>query len=183
MLTSTALTAAQEVVRCLLPTTLPQGIRVTVSFQDHRLMLQSVAKIPSPRLELNNTKKHELCVCTMPDAMDTTLMNVVHHFHLRKGFRYKNVRQTTAVINHYKYQVWEAFWAKFYRRVATYVADWQDNHNEGSRDRAPGLGTEAIEPSDWSLRFCEVWDSGLRDFVLGNLADTYTGLLPWDIPT
>ncbi|KAI3816837.1 hypothetical protein L1987_16542 [Smallanthus sonchifolius] len=340
---SSALTAAQEVVRCVLPTTLQthpekaHGIRVTVSFrgsQDHLVMLQSVAKIPSPRLKLNNTKKHELCVCTMlwnqagsirewityhswlgverwfiydnnsddeiqevvkklhlegfnvsrhvwpwiktqeagfshcairardecnwvsfmdvdefyyfprittpaslknlvsnytsssigelrtscrsfgpsgltsppkqgvtvgytcrlqsperhksiirPDAIDTTLMNVVHHFHLRKGFGYKNVLQSTAVINHYKYQVWEAFRAKFYRRVATYVADWQDNHNEGSRDRAPGLGTEAIEPSDWRLRFCEVWDTGLRDFVLGKLADIYTGVLPWDIPT
>ncbi|GJY33459.1 glycosyltransferase family 92 protein [Tanacetum coccineum] len=114
------------------------------------------------------------------EALDTTLMNVVHHFHLKKGFRYNNVHQGTAVINHYKYQVWESFRAKFYRRVATYVADWQDNHNEGSRDRAPGLGTEAIEPPDWRLRFCEVWDTGLKDFVLGNLADNSTGILPWD---
>ncbi|CAI9261773.1 unnamed protein product [Lactuca saligna] len=62
-------------------------------------------------------------------------------------------------------------WAKFYRRVATYVADWKDSQNEGSRDRAPGLGTEPIEPADWRLRFCEVWDTGLRDVVLANLDD------------
>ncbi|KAK1381386.1 hypothetical protein POM88_028130 [Heracleum sosnowskyi] len=77
------------------------------------------------------------------------------------------------------YEVWEIFKAKFYRRVATYVADWKDNQNEGSRDRAPGLGTEAIEPPDWHLRFCEVWDTGLRDFVLANMADPGNGLLPW----
>ncbi|GFZ00107.1 glycosyltransferase family protein [Actinidia rufa] len=85
-----------------------------------------------------------------------------------------------SVINHYKYQVWESFRAKFFRRVATYVADWQENQNEGSRDRAPGLGTEAIEPHNWHLQFCEVWDTGLRDFVLANLADRTTGLLPWE---
>lgn len=91
-----------------------------------------------------------------------------------------DVDQRVAVINHYKYQVWEVFRAKFYRRVATYVTDWRENHNEGSRDRAPGLGTEAIEPVDWRLQFCEVWDTGLRDFVLGNLVDVSTGVLPWD---
>ncbi|KAI3733577.1 hypothetical protein L6452_13021 [Arctium lappa] len=126
---------------------------------------------------LQSPERHKSII--RPDAIDTTLMNVVHHFHLRKGFGYEDVRQSTAVINHYKYQVWEAFRAKFYRRVATYVADWQDSHNEGSRDRAPGLGTEAIEPPDWRLRFCEVWDTGLRDFVLANLADISTGVLPW----
>ncbi|PWA89311.1 hypothetical protein CTI12_AA112490 [Artemisia annua] len=127
---------------------------------------------------LQSPERHKSII--RPDALDTTLMNVVHHFQLKKGFRYNNVHQGTAVINHYKYQVWESFRAKFYRRVATYVADWQDNHNEGSRDRAPGLGTEAIEPPDWRLRFCEVRDTGLKDFVLGNLADKSTGILPWD---
>ncbi|XP_057810909.1 glycosyltransferase family 92 protein RCOM_0530710-like [Salvia miltiorrhiza] len=116
-----------------------------------------------------------------PDALDATLLNVVHHFHLKEGFSYLNLPQSSAVINHYKYQVWEVFRAKFYRRVATYVADWQQNQNEGSRDRAPGLGTEAIEPPDWPQRFCEVWDTGLRDFVLANLADLSTGLLPWQM--
>lgn len=114
------------------------------------------------------------------DALDTTLLNVVHHFHLKKGFRYLNLIQSTAVINHYKYQVWEVFRAKFYRRVATYVADWHENQNEGSKDRAPGLGTEAIEPPNWPLQFCEVWDTGLRDFVLANLVDPTSGLLPWE---
>ncbi|CAI9785196.1 unnamed protein product [Fraxinus pennsylvanica] len=118
-----------------------------------------------------------------PDALDTSLLNVVHHFHLRKGFKYLNLHQSTAVINHYKYQVWEVFRAKFYRRVATYVADWQQNQNEGSRDRAPGLGTDAIEPPDWPIKFCEVWDTGLRDFVLTNLVDVSTGLLPWERPS
>ncbi|KAF9624684.1 hypothetical protein IFM89_012977 [Coptis chinensis] len=87
------------------------------------------------------------------DALDSTLLNVVHHFHLRSGYR-----------------------------VATYVTDWKENQNEGSKDRAPGLGTEAIEPPNWPLQFCEVWDTGLRDFIISNLADPITGMLPWEVP-
>ncbi|KAK1365810.1 Glycosyltransferase family 92 protein [Heracleum sosnowskyi] len=126
---------------------------------------------------LQSPERHKSIV--RPDALDPTLLTVVHHFHLKKGYKYLNLPQSIAVINHYKYQVWETFRAKFFRRVATYVADWQDNQNEGSRDRAPGLGTEAIEPPNWRLRFCEVWDTGLRDFVLANMADPSNGLLPW----
>ncbi|KAL8121153.1 hypothetical protein AgCh_018063 [Apium graveolens] len=126
---------------------------------------------------LQSPERHKSIV--RPDALDPTLLTVVHHFHLKKGYKYLNLPQNIAVINHYKYQVWETFRAKFFRRVATYVADWQDNQNEGSRDRAPGLGTEAIEPPNWRLRFCEVWDTGLRDFVLANMADPSNGLLPW----
>ncbi|XP_057774752.1 glycosyltransferase family 92 protein RCOM_0530710-like [Salvia miltiorrhiza] len=129
---------------------------------------------------LQSPERHKSMI--RADALDPTLLNVVHHFHLKKGFKYLNLPATAAVINHYKYQVWEVFRAKFYRRVATYVADWQQNQNEGSRDRAPGLGTEAIEPPDWPQKFCEVWDTGLRDFVLANLADVNTGLLPWEAP-
>ncbi|KAH6763176.1 glycosyltransferase family protein [Perilla frutescens var. hirtella] len=128
---------------------------------------------------LQSPERHKSII--RPDALDATLLNVVHHFHLKEGYNYLNLPQSSAVINHYKYQVWEVFRAKFYRRVATYVADWQQNQNEGSRDRAPGLGTEAIEPTDWPQRFCEVWDTGLRDFVLANLADLSTGLLPWEM--
>ncbi|KAH6756390.1 glycosyltransferase family protein [Perilla frutescens var. hirtella] len=127
---------------------------------------------------LQSPERHKSMI--RADALDSTLLNVVHHFRLKKGFKYLNLPGSTAVINHYKYQVWEVFRAKFYRRVATYVADWGQNQNEGSRDRAPGLGTEAIEPPDWPQKFCEVWDTGLRDFVLANLADFSTGFLPWE---
>ncbi|GAB4839890.1 hypothetical protein Ancab_020599 [Ancistrocladus abbreviatus] len=127
---------------------------------------------------LQSPERHKSIV--RPDALDETLLNHVHHFRLREGFGYLNLPQGTVLINHYKYQIWEAFKAKFYRRVSTYVADWQENQNEGSRDRAPGLGTAAIEPPDWRLKFCEVWDTGLRDFVLANLADPTTGSLPWE---
>lgn len=127
---------------------------------------------------LQSPERHKSII--RPEALDATLLNVVHHFHLKKGFTYMNLPQSTAVLNHYKYQVWDVFKAKFYRRVATYVADWHENQNEGSRDRAPGLGTEAIEPPNWSQQFCEVWDTGLRDFVLANLADPSNGLLPWE---
>lgn len=115
-----------------------------------------------------------------PEGLNSSLITVVHHFHLKSGYKHVNMKTSTLVINHYKYQVWEVFKDKFYRRVATYVSDWQEERNVASKDRAPGLGTKAIEPQDWSTRFCEVKDTGLRDKVLHIFADTSTGLLPWE---
>ncbi|CAI9752600.1 unnamed protein product [Fraxinus pennsylvanica] len=117
-----------------------------------------------------------------PEALNPSLINVVHHFHLQAGFRYANMDQNVLVINHYKYQVWEVFKEKFYRRVATYVSDWQQERNVGSKDRTPGLGTKAVEPADWSTRFCEVEDTGLRDRVLKMFTNPKTGRLPWEHP-
>ncbi|PKI79105.1 hypothetical protein CRG98_000397 [Punica granatum] len=114
-----------------------------------------------------------------PEALNSSLINVVHHFHLRDGFEFVNMDRGVMVINHYKYQVWEVFKDKFYRRVATYVADWQEEQNVGSKDRAPGLGTRAVEPPDWSSRFCEVQDTGLRDRILRVFANPQTRILPW----
>ncbi|KAK3023597.1 hypothetical protein RJ639_044057 [Escallonia herrerae] len=114
-----------------------------------------------------------------PEALNSTLINVVHHFHLRDGFAYENADRNVLLINHYKYQVWEVFKEKFYRRVATYVSDWQEEKNVGSKDRAPGLGTRAAEPGDWSSRFCEVTDTSLRDRVLRTFTNPNTGMLPW----
>uniref|UniRef100_A0A7N0TRR5 Glycosyltransferase family 92 protein n=1 Tax=Kalanchoe fedtschenkoi TaxID=63787 RepID=A0A7N0TRR5_KALFE len=114
-----------------------------------------------------------------PEALNSTLINVVHHFHVKAGLRYMNMDPSVMVINHYKYQVWEVFKEKFYRRVATYVADWQAEENVGSKDRAPGLGTRAVEPKDWSSRFCEVIDTGLRDRMLKMFEEPWTRLLPW----
>jgi hypothetical protein len=76
-------------------------------------------------------------------------------------------------------QAWEVFKDKFSGRVATYVADWQDEENVGSRDRAPGLGTKPVEPEDWPRRFCEVYDTGLQRFVQRVFTDPDTGHLPW----
>jgi hypothetical protein len=114
-----------------------------------------------------------------PDLLNPSLINVVHHFHLKEGARYVNIGQGVMLINHYKYQVWEVFKVKFSGRVATYVADWQDEENVGSRDRAPGLGTKPVEPEDWPRRFCEVYDTGLKDFVQKVFTDPDTGHLPW----
>lgn len=127
---------------------------------------------------LQSPERHKSIV--RPDLLDISLLNVVHHFQLKDGYRYLNMPEGTAIINHYKYQVWETFKAKFFRRVATYVVDWQEDQNKGSKDRAPGLGTEAIEPPNWRLQFCEVWDTGLKDFILSYLADPATGMLPWE---
>ncbi|GLT86367.1 hypothetical protein SLE2022_045100 [Rubroshorea leprosula] len=126
---------------------------------------------------LQSPERHKSIV--RPELLNDTLLNVVHHFQLKEGLRHLNVPESDVIINHYKYQVWETFRSKFFRRVATYVVDWQENQNQGSKDRAPGLGTEAIEPPNWRLQFCEVWDTGLRDFVLANFADPATGDLPW----
>ena len=60
------------------------------------------------------------------------------------------------------------------------MADCQKDQNKGSKDRAPGLGTKAVELPNWRLRFCEVWDTELKDFVLGYCADPVTRLLPWE---
>ncbi|GLT43407.1 hypothetical protein SLA2020_173570 [Shorea laevis] len=114
-----------------------------------------------------------------PEALNSSLINVVHHFHLRDGFRFLNMNKGVMVVNHYKYQVWEVFKEKFHRRVATYVVDWLDERNVRSKDRAPGLGNRAIEPQDWSNRFCEVRDTGLRDRVLQNFVSPGSHLLPW----
>lgn len=128
---------------------------------------------------LRTPERHKSIV--RPELLHISLLNVVHHFELKEGFEARELSSSVVVINHYKYQVWETFKVKFDRRVATYVADWKEDVNIGSKDRAPGLGTQAIEPPDWRLRFCEVWDTGLKDFLLSNFSDPKTGLLPWEM--
>ncbi|CAL5049718.1 unnamed protein product [Urochloa decumbens] len=95
------------------------------------------------------------------DAVDASLVNSIHHFELRPGFRWERSRH--ARVNHYKYQAWDEFKLKFRRRVSTYVADWTDPVNHGSRDRTPGLGFEAVEPAGWANKFCDVHDTLLKD--------------------
>ncbi|KAJ4872757.1 UPF0392 protein [Raphanus sativus] len=124
-----------------------------------------------------NTERHKSII--RPELLTSSLLNEVHHFQMREGVGHVSLVESVAVVNHYKYQVWETFKAKFERRVATYVVDWRENQNQGSKDRAPGLGTEAVEPVDWRRRFCEVWDTGLKDLVLSSFADQVTGYLPW----
>ncbi|XP_074275843.1 glycosyltransferase family 92 protein RCOM_0530710-like [Silene latifolia] len=114
-----------------------------------------------------------------PDAVDESLLNRVHHFELKTGFTSRNMPLRRAVVNHYKYQVWDVFKTKFVRRVSAYVPDWQEKNSEKSKDRTPGLGTQAIEPQNWHLKFCDVWDTKLRDFIRANLAFNNSTLLPW----
>ncbi|KAJ8625658.1 hypothetical protein MRB53_034188 [Persea americana] len=97
------------------------------------------------------------------DAVDLSLLNVVHHFDLKVGYKWKKVPLEQVVVNHYKYQAWSEFKNKFRRRVSAYVYDWRDGLNPKSKDRAPGLGSKAIEPEGWAQRFCEVNDTQLRD--------------------
>ncbi|GKA55417.1 glycosyltransferase family 92 protein [Tanacetum coccineum] len=114
-----------------------------------------------------------------PDKLSPTLINIVHHFDLKDGFKHVDINRNLLVINHYKFQVWEVFKEKFYRRVSAYVSDWQQEENLKSNDRTPGLGTQVIEPDDWPRRFCEINDTGLRDWVVNTFSHPNTGILPW----
>ncbi|CAI0381697.1 unnamed protein product [Linum tenue] len=77
----------------------------------------------------------------------------------------RQVGMGAAVVNHYKYQAWSEFRAKFRRRVSAYVVDWRRAVNPASKDRAPGLGFEPVKPGDWERRFCEVRDDRLKSLV------------------
>ncbi|CAN0927423.1 Glycosyltransferase family 92 protein RCOM_0530710 [Linum grandiflorum] len=98
------------------------------------------------------------------EAVDYSLLNAVHHFRLGGGgeYKWKKVKMETAVVNHYKYQAWTEFRAKFRRRVSAYVIDWKKAVNPASKDRAPGLGFREEKPHDWERRFCEVKDRRLQ---------------------
>ncbi|XP_074581451.1 glycosyltransferase family 92 protein At1g27200-like [Curcuma longa] len=97
------------------------------------------------------------------DTINHSLINSIHHFGLKDDRETKFLTLTEARVNHYKYQAWNEFKIKFRRRVSTYVADWKQSTSLGSRDRVPGLGFEAIEPSNWANMFCEANDTLLRD--------------------
>uniref|UniRef100_A0A5B7C0E1 Glycosyltransferase family 92 protein n=1 Tax=Davidia involucrata TaxID=16924 RepID=A0A5B7C0E1_DAVIN len=99
------------------------------------------------------------------DAIDESLLNVIHHFRLREGYRNKKLRIQDAAVNHYKYQAWPEFKAKFRRRVSAYVVDWTKAVNPMSKDRTPGLGFAPIEPSGWPEKFCEVHDNRLTELT------------------
>ncbi|KEH36327.1 putative Glycosyltransferase family 92 [Medicago truncatula] len=98
------------------------------------------------------------------EAVDRSLWNVIHHFQVneKQGFRSKQLGPEEGLVNHYKYQAWVEFKSKFRRRVSAYVVDWRQAMNPNSQDRTPGLGFEAVEPKDWTHRFCEVRDQRLK---------------------
>ncbi|XP_061372798.1 glycosyltransferase family 92 protein RCOM_0530710 [Gastrolobium bilobum] len=101
------------------------------------------------------------------DGVDPSLWNVIHHFKVneKEGFRSKQLNMEEGLVNHYKYQAWDEFKGKFRRRVSAYVVDWTQSVNPKSNDRTPGLGFEAIEPKDWTQRFCEVRDQRLKSLT------------------
>ncbi|KAL8058274.1 hypothetical protein ABFX02_03G007900 [Erythranthe guttata] len=100
------------------------------------------------------------------DAIDHSLLNVIHHFYLRQGYKARKLGTNNIVVNHYKYQAWPEFKAKFRRRVSAYVLDWTEKLNPRSNDRTPGLGFAPVEPTGWAQKFCEVRDNKLRDLTL-----------------
>ncbi|KAL4309960.1 hypothetical protein GQ457_01G008590 [Hibiscus cannabinus] len=97
------------------------------------------------------------------DAVDHSLLNVIHHFDLNVSYySWKELPLEAAVINHYKYQAWPEFVTKFRRRVSAFVADWRTRVNPMSKDRTPGLGFEPIKPEGWERMFCDVRDERLK---------------------
>uniref|UniRef100_A0A7C9D2Z5 Glycosyltransferase family 92 protein n=1 Tax=Opuntia streptacantha TaxID=393608 RepID=A0A7C9D2Z5_OPUST len=105
-------------------------------------------------------RRHKSIV--MLEAVHPSLMNMVHHFKLREGFKTSQLGKHRAIVNHYKYQAWPEFKAKFRRRVSAYVVDWRQSINPKSNDRVPGLGFEAVEPPRWAQKFCEKTDERLK---------------------
>ncbi|MFS7937271.1 putative Glycosyltransferase family 92, nucleotide-diphospho-sugar transferase [Helianthus anomalus] len=110
------------------------------------------------RKEIENRHKSIVLL----DAVHESLLNVIHHFKLKDGYKSKKANIGTVVVNHYKFQAWPEFKAKFRRRVSAYVVDWTRSVNLKSNDRAPGLGYLAVEPKGWEERFCEVFDNRLK---------------------
>ncbi|MCD7465700.1 hypothetical protein HAX54_001780 [Datura stramonium] len=82
-------------------------------------------------------------------GVNQSLLNAIHHFKLKTGYRVKKLNVLEMVVNHYKFQAWPEFKAKFRRRVSTYVVDWTKPSNLDSKDRTPGLGYSAVEPIGW----------------------------------
>ncbi|KFK30361.1 hypothetical protein AALP_AA7G251300 [Arabis alpina] len=95
-------------------------------------------------------------------AVEHSLYTAIHHFGLRKEYEWRVADTEEGVVNHYKYQAWREFKAKFKRRVSAYVVDWTRVSNPKSRDRTPGLGFRPIEPEGWAQKFCEVTDQRLK---------------------
>lgn len=112
---------------------------------------------------LKKMERHKSIV--LLSAIEDNLANVIHHFTLKPGYGSKLMKPSVAVINHYKFQVWDEFKTKFHRRAATYVADWTEDRNHQSKDRVPDLGIKAVKPADWESRYCEVQDYALRNYT------------------
>ncbi|KAL2529727.1 hypothetical protein Fot_22328 [Forsythia ovata] len=102
---------------------------------------------------------------TLLSAIDDSLLNVIHHFGLKPGCKTRKLSTKDMVVNHYKYQAWPEFKAKFRRRVSAYVLDWTQKVNPKSKDRTPGLGFVPTEPKGWPQKFCEVHDNELKELT------------------
>nr|XP_029123312.1 glycosyltransferase family 92 protein RCOM_0530710-like [Elaeis guineensis] len=111
------------------------------------------------RLALDGTVERHKSLVRL-DAVHDSLVNSVHHFGLKIGFKTKWIGGSIARVYHYKYQAWEEFKVKFGRRVSAYMVDWTEMVNPRSKDRTPSLG---FEPKGWATWFCEVNDMRLRD--------------------
>lgn len=112
------------------------------------------------------------------EAVEHSLLNVIHHFHIKQQFRSKQLSMKNATVNHYKYQAWPEFQTKFRRRVSAYVLDWTQALNPNSQDRTPGLGFEPVEPKGWADMFCDVRDERLKMLTqrwFGSPTSTPTG--------
>ncbi|KAH8950132.1 hypothetical protein BDL97_10G068000 [Sphagnum fallax] len=128
---------------------------------------------------MKTAKRHKSIV--RMDALSDSLLNVVHHFSIKPKFRTLTLHQNIAVINHYKYQVWDVFKSKLRRsKMGTYIIiDPKVEHIEGVEDLRTRFGIGPIEPLDWPDRFCQLVDFGLHNFTLHTFQHPHTHQLLW----
>lgn len=116
-------------------------------------------------------------------ALNGTRCNVIHRFRnidFSKGFVDITIRRKLAVVNHYKFSVWDDFKLKFKQRVSTYRVDWTEEKHLDHRDRE-GFGTKAIKPTNWENQHCFINDTGLKNFMNSNFWDTNSKKYLWEM--
>ncbi|KAG7020725.1 Glycosyltransferase family 92 protein, partial [Cucurbita argyrosperma subsp. argyrosperma] len=159
-----SLNPSKEMLKSLLPAEKSRVGMVTIMCNDYgpsdRISNPAEGVTQGYNCRRRVEERHKSIV--LLEAVDESLLNVIHHFQLRTEFRSRQMRTEEAVVNHYKYQAWPEFRLKFRRRVSAYVLDWTNSGNPTSKDRAPGLGNSAVEPPEWPRKFCEVRDDRLR---------------------
>ncbi|VYS65185.1 unnamed protein product [Arabidopsis thaliana] len=155
---------SDQMIRSLLPS--DKSMIGQVSFKSHEFGPSNQTKHPRGGVTQGYTcrreedQRHKSIVRL--SAVEHSLYTAIHHFGLKREYEWRVADTEEGVVNHYKYQAWQEFKAKFKRRVSAYVVDWTRVSNPKSRDRTPGLGFRPVEPEGWAHKFCEVEDLRLK---------------------
>ncbi|KAF8775758.1 hypothetical protein HU200_004258 [Digitaria exilis] len=189
VLTSPVISAAQEIFRCVTPVRIRRYLRMSIDAKGNG---DSDEK---PMFGIGG-KRHTQCVydhaaepSKVPpgNGLFTTRILVWKRWFIYDNNSDDDIQQVLNTMDPSRYNVTHHLWPWMKSQEAGFAhcalrareSYWQDEENVGSRDRAPGLGTKPVEPEDWPRRFCEVYDTGLKDFVHEVFTDPDTGNLPW----